>query len=158
VVLCGLALAIMPGMVAVLRELLRVLVPGGFVGVSSFGSEFLQPLRNLWTARLGRYGETVPRLPTERLGDRASGEVVLHEAGFTVIDVPVEQMGCKVPDVEARWADNIAGLEGKWLLHLPSEQRKQVRAEHLPELETYITADGHWLDVPAVFALGLRPA
>jgi ubiquinone/menaquinone biosynthesis C-methylase UbiE len=56
-----------PDMLAALREWRRVLVPGGFVGISSFGPGFLQPLRELWEARLRRYGLTAAVLPTHRL-------------------------------------------------------------------------------------------
>lgn len=156
VVLCASSLFFVPDMPAALREWRRVLAPGGCAGFSSFGPSFLQPLRDLWTARMRQYGLTAASLPTHRLADAATCEALLREAGFTQIEVRSEQLGYYLPTPRGRWADIRAGLEGKPLLQLAPAQREQARAEHLAELTALTTAQGIWVDAPALFAVGRR--
>jgi hypothetical protein len=144
----------MPDMLAALREWRRVLVPGGRLGFSSFGPTFLQPLRGLWEARLRHHGLTAAALPTHRLADPATCEALLREAGFPRVEVRSEQLGYFLPTPRDRWADLLAGLEGKPLLQLPPERREQVEAEHLAELAALATPEGIWVDVATLFAFG----
>jgi len=162
-VLCSSSLFFMPDMLGVLQEWRRVLAPGGRVGFSSFGPTFLQPLRDLWEARLRRYGLTAASLPTHRLADLSICEQLLLEAGFTDIRAHSEQLGYYLRTAEERWEDIQAGLEGKPLLSLNPSQREQVKAEHLTELAALTTSGsqglpdgsyGIWVDVPAIFAFG----
>ncbi len=158
VVLCASSLFLVPDMLAALREWRRVLVPGGFVGISSFGPGFLQPLRDLWEARLRRYGLTAAALPTHRLADPAICQALLTDAGFAQVESRIEQLGYHLPTAEDRWADIDAGMEGQPLLQLPPEQRDQVRTEHLAEVSALATAQGIWVDVSGLFSFGRKEA
>jgi len=158
VALCASSLFFIPNMLNALRECRRVLAPGGQMGFSSFGPTFLQPLRDLWVARLRQYGLAEAALPTHRLADLATCEQLLREAGFTEIEVKREQLGYTLPNAEARWADIVAGIEGKPIMALSATQHEQIKAEHLAELAALSTAQGIWLDVPALFAFGRRTA
>lgn len=157
VVFCAAALFFIPDMLAAVREFRRVLVRGGLVAFSTFGPDFLQPLRGLWEARLGRYGLAAAALPTHRLASPDICEALLREAGFSDVAVQSEQLGYYLPTVQARWADIAAGIEGKPLLELDPTQREQVREEHLAELGAVATSRGWWVDVPALFAFGRVP-
>jgi len=154
VVLCASVLPFVPDMLAAAREWRRVLTREGCAGFSSFGPTFLQPLRELWEARLRHHGVTPPELPTHRLPDAGACEALLREAGFTRVEVRAEQLGYYVATAHERWADIVAGLEGKPLLQLTSSERERAEAEHLAEVTATSTADGIWIDVPAIFAFG----
>ncbi len=158
VVLCASSLFFVPDMVSALREWRRVLVPGGVVGFSSFGPTFLQPLRQLWEARMSHYGLTPAALPTHRLADPNACRGLLREAGFVRVELCTEQLGYHVPGAQERWADIMAGLEGKPWLQLPPAQRAQAQAEHMAELSGLVTAQGIWVDEPTILAFGRRPA
>ena len=151
-VLCSSVLPFVPDMLAAVREWRRVLKPGGRVGLSSFGPRVMQPLRDLWEARLRRYGLTPAPLPTHRLPDPAACEALLREAGFARAKAWEEQLGYFVPGARERWADILAGLEGKPLLQLDPAQREQIEAEHLAEISALETEEGLWIDIPATFA------
>jgi ubiquinone/menaquinone biosynthesis C-methylase UbiE len=151
-VLCASSLFFVPDMLGALREWRRVLAPGGRVGFSSFGSTFLQPLRDLWEARLRRYGLTAAALPTHRLADPTICQQLLQEAGFTDVHVRTEQLGDYIRTADERWADIQAGPEGKPWLALDPDQREQARVDHLAELTALATPQGIWVDVPAIFA------
>ncbi len=157
-VLCASSLFFMPDMPGAVREWRRVLVPGGRAGFSSFGVNFLQPLRALWRSCLERHGLTLPPLPSHRLEDPATHRDLLGEAGFTGIEVEREQLGYHVRSAEDRWGDIWAGPEGKPLLALSEEQQEAIRVEHLKELSGLATDRGLWIDLPVIFAFGRRPA
>jgi len=158
VVLCASSLFFVPDMLGALREWRRVLVPGGCVGISSFGPGFLQPLRDLWEARLQHHGLTAAALPTHRLADPAICRTLLTDAGFAQVESRIEQLGYHLPTAEDRWADIDAGMEGKSLLQLSPEQREQIRAEHLAEVSALATSQGIWVDVSGLFSFARKEA
>jgi arsenite methyltransferase len=153
-VLCASSLFFIPDMLGALKEARRVLDQNGCVEFNSFQSTFLQPSRELWSDRLQKHGVKIGSLPTHRIPDTATCEQLLYDAGFTQIEVRVEQLGYYLPTIEERWNDIAAGLEGLPLLKLPVEQREQIKAEHFSELKELVTDKGIWVDVPAIFALG----
>jgi ubiquinone/menaquinone biosynthesis C-methylase UbiE len=156
-VLCSSSLFFMPDMTVALREWRRVLAPGGTVGFSSFGTSFFQPLRQLFGARMNQHGFPMPPLPNSRLEDPAVCQQLLNDAGFTAVQIRDEQLGYYAQGVDERWLDIESGLEGMALQKLPPEQRAQIKAEHLAELQTLVTPDGIWTDVATLFTLGRAP-
>ena len=153
-VLCASSLFFISDMQSALNEARRVLVQNGVVEFNSFQSTFLQPFRDLWSARLQKHGLKIGSLPIHRIPDAAACEKLLRDAGFTQIEVRVEQLGYFLPTIEERWDDIAAGLEGMPILKLSVEEREQIKAEHLAELKELVTDKGLWVDVPAIFAFG----
>lgn len=156
VVVCASSLFFMPDMEAALREWYRVLRPGGLVGFSSFGASFMQPLRDLWTARLTQHGVAYKSPPTHRLAEATTCHALLDGAGFVQTRVISEQLGYYLETAADRWNDIKAGPEGMLLRQLPSTQYEEIRAAHLRELETLMTPQGLWTDVSANFALARK--
>lgn len=146
----------MPDMEAALREWHRVLRPGGRFGFSSFGTGFMQPLRDLWAARLAHHGVASGVPPVHRLAEPATCQALLDGTGFTQTRVTGEQLGYHLETAAGRWADIEAGPEGMRLRQLPSAQYEEVRASHLEELEALMTPQGLWVDVSANFAFGRK--
>ncbi|MEO8607163.1 MAG: methyltransferase domain-containing protein [Chloroflexota bacterium] len=153
-VLCSSSLFFMPDMAAALREWRRVLVPDGKVGFSNFGTSFFQPLRQMFAARMNQHGFPTPPLPNSRLEDPAVCQQLLTDAGFTDVQIREEQLGYFATGIDERWSDIESGLEGLMLQKLAPEQREQIKAEHLAELQSLVTPDGIWTDVAALFSLG----
>ena len=153
-VLSSAALFFVPDMLKALKEFRRVLVPGGCVGFNSFEAGFLQPLNALWIARLEKHALKIGSLPTHRLGGPAICEQFLREAGFTEIETHVEQLGYYLPGFTQRWDEIVPGLEGMPLLKITAEEREQIKAEHMAEVNAFVTPQGLWVDVPVIFAFG----
>jgi SAM-dependent methyltransferase len=157
VVLCASSLFFVPNMLAALREWRRVLIPGGYVCFSGFGSTFHQPFRSLWNARLRRYGLSLPASPpTYRLADPMTCRQLLHEAGFVRIDVKSEQLGYYLRTVEEWWEENWATPMRMPVLQLTPDQQARFKSEHLAEVAGLATAEGIWVDVAVNFAVGRK--
>jgi ubiquinone/menaquinone biosynthesis C-methylase UbiE len=152
-VVCASSLYFMADMAAAVREWRRVLVEDGRVAFSAYAPAFMQPLHDIWVARLKRHGVTMEPLATRRLPDEATCARLLHDAGFTDIDVRTEQLGYyQTP--EQRWKQLSSGLEGMVLASFAPPEREQIKREHLAELQQLASASGLWFDVPAILALG----
>lgn len=156
VVLCASSLFFMPDMLAALREWHRVLAPGGRVGFSSFGPGFLLPLNDIWAARLREHGVSAPTPPTQRLADPAVCAQLLRDAGFADVEVRSEQLGYYLADGRTRWQELEASLDALTLTQLSPDQRAQIQAEHIAELDALATEQGLWADLPAHFTFGRR--
>jgi len=153
-VLCASSLFFIPDMNKALKEARRVLKPKGLVMFNTFAPNFLQPLRQLWNERLQKHGIKLGSLPIHRLPDEATCEALLRGAGFTQIQIKAEQLGYFHPSAEDRWREISAGLEGAPLKKMPAEQREQIHAEHVEELQNIITPQGIFADVSVLFAFG----
>ena len=153
-VLCASSLFFVPDMDQALREARRVLNPEGYVMFNSFEPGFLQPLRQLWNERLQKHDIKLGSLPVHRIPDVKTCEQLLRDAGFTGIDIKAEQLGYYHPTEEDRWREICAGLEGAPLKNMSAEQREQIHAEHIADLQNLVTPKGIWVDVPPIFAFG----
>jgi ubiquinone/menaquinone biosynthesis C-methylase UbiE len=153
-VLCASSLFFIPDMSKALKEAKRVLKPNGFVMFNTFAPNFLQPLRQLWNERLQKHEIKLGSLPIHRIPDEAACETLLREAGFTQIEIKAEQLGYFHLTAEDRWREIVAGLEGAPLKKMSNEQREQIRAEHIADLQNLVTPKGIWADVPPIFAFG----
>lgn len=133
-VLASESLAFVPNMLRALRECARVLRPTGSMAFTTFGPTFMQPLRDLWAARLAAHGIPAPRLPYYRLEDPTVCRKLLHDCGFTGIDIRVERLPYRLADPPGRWVDIACGLEGAPLDALDPAHVSGIRAEHLEEI------------------------
>lgn len=155
-VACASAIFFLPDQLAALREWKRVIRPGGRVVFSSFGPTLRQPMAKLLNDRLTQYG--IEALDTAVRPDWGACTVLLTDAGFQHVDVHVEQLGYFLPSVDAYWQEVWSSAARPRLLRLSAEQIEHLRAEHMKEVRRLVTASGLWVDVPACFASGVKPA
>ncbi|WP_309572329.1 class I SAM-dependent methyltransferase [Deinococcus sp.] len=157
VVACASGLFFVPDMILALREWSRVLRPGGPVVYSAFGPGMMAPLTRLWAERLGTHGLKSGSLPIGRIASPEVARDLLSGAGFTEIEADLTALPYPVASPEARWADIEAGVEGQPLAAMSPEQRAQLRAEHLTELEGLFGGAPTTVSIPVIVARGVRP-
>lgn len=138
-VLCGFGLFFLPDAEVAAAGFHRVLVPGGVLGVSTWGEE--DP-RWAWEDEL-LAGLDVARHARARAFDREEDLAdLLTGAGFSDVRIVREHHEVVVADAEEwwtwKWSYSLRGL----LEQLPPERADQLRREAIPHLETMRTDAG----------------
>ncbi len=159
-VVCASAIFFLPDMPSALKEWRRVTRAGGCVAFSGYSEQAFQPISDLFQARIADYGVKLaaPRpFSWQRLTNPEDCLGLLREAGFERVDVRVEQLGYYLNSVD-EWWDIVwnSGFRGP-VSQLAADQLPQFKAEHLAEVESLKRKEGIWLDVSAIFAVGLKP-
>jgi SAM-dependent methyltransferase len=145
-----------PDMLAAARECKRVLAPGGCLLFTCFGEDFLQPVMRMWLERVQRYGVPPRGVPSDRLADPAACENLLRVAGFDRVEVVTDRLDYTYTSGQERWEEILVSLEINDLRNLTSEQREQVRIEHIAELDAIKGETGIPCGLPVNFAFGWK--
>lgn len=159
-VVCASAIFFLPDMLSALKEWWRVTKAGGCVAFSGYGEQAFQPISDLFQARITGYGVKLaaPRpFSWQRLTNPEDCLGLLRDAGFERVDVRVEQLGYYLNSVD-EWWDIVwnSGFRGP-VSQLAADRLPRFKAEHLAEVESLRRKEGIWLDVSAIFAIGLKP-
>ena len=165
VVTCSLKIFYFPDIPGALTEMLRVLKPGGKLGIATADANtaFL-PLSKLYMARLHSTANTLDIHPPEysELSAQTRREEglreLLKEAGFSDITIQEEQIPTHFSSFEDWWSHGRGSTWGDLLLdQLPAEEKNKFREDHQAEVKSYFTQDGVKTGTPVVFALARKP-
>jgi arsenite methyltransferase len=150
----------LPEKLGPLRQVLRVLKPGGQVGISTAAAdvphEFEQVLRQVFSTSDLASVKEIPSGTTHKVSSRALREQ-LEAAGFVDIDVRIESFVDHFEDTEAVVAFNRASSFGNFLSSLTHEERALTHSLLERELEKRRTPRGIELTRNLSFALARRP-
>lgn len=158
----SLVLFFLPDPVAALTAWRRSLVPGGRVGVSTFGE-----LAEAWHTVDQVFGPYLPphladartRLANGPFGSDAGVEQLLTDAGFAEVRTATMTVQTRFEDEDQwyRWTWSV-GQRRMWEA-VPEDEREQVRAAASERLDATRDADGRiGFDQVVRFTLGWRPA
>jgi ubiquinone/menaquinone biosynthesis C-methylase UbiE len=152
VVLCGMGLMFFPRLGRALREMRRVLVPGGICAASTFATVPLTPA----IAPVVRAYQEQSRAPLTQ--DLATPEE-LHDAftqvGFREIVVQPDTLHAIFPDEQSYWDWMMSLLLKPWLSAQPADVQASFKADTFTHLASIRQADGIHEDVTALFARGI---
>jgi ubiquinone/menaquinone biosynthesis C-methylase UbiE len=145
VVSCQHGLMFFPDRLRGLREMRRVLAPGGQVVVSTWGHLADSPGYAALSAALARHvSEEAGHLPPFALGDRAELTSLLAAAGFEGVEATTDQITLRFPSAE-EFVGNIAAGAPTMLGALDQvagATRRAVLDDVTAALRPYTTADG----------------
>ena len=160
IVLCQQGLQFFPDKAGALREMRRVLKPGGRVGLCVWRSIDNSPCHAAVAQALGRHAgaEVATRFQAPfSFGDRDALHGAMHDAGFRDIDIQVATVMRRLLPPE----ESIPGLlastpVGPDVAALDATRRAAIVAEAAASLSAYRDADGLTLPQPTHIAFGTR--
>ena len=151
VVLCAFGVFFLPDAARAVAEIRRVLVPGGVVGVSTWGEE---DRRWAWENDVFAVIDVPRRAVVQPFDTAALVEELLTGSGFEDVVVRTE-------DYEVRLADEAEWWAWKWsyslrgvIEQLPKEQLERLRREVHARFEAMPAAGDHPLRLSALVATG----
>jgi ubiquinone/menaquinone biosynthesis C-methylase UbiE len=158
-VLCGFGMAFLPDKVRGMREMHRVLRPGGRIAFSWWTRKAFQPMDDMTSARLTQqYGvprPSAPREPWMALEEPEHLVALLEKAGFREGRVVREDIGYYI-SAEDWWALVTASGRQRHLSRLSQESIERLRGETLVEITRLAGDKGVWMDVSAHIGVGVR--
>jgi ubiquinone/menaquinone biosynthesis C-methylase UbiE len=152
---CVFGIFFVPDMPAAVRELWRVIRPGGKLAVTTWGPRFLEPgTTAFWNA----VREVRPDLhkgfnPWDRICDPAAVQALLQEGGAGRAEVIAEPGTHPIASPEAWWAAVLGSGYRGTLEQMSAEDREHVRAANL----AYIRDSGiRSVEANVVYAIATR--
>lgn len=155
---CAFGIFFVDDMAAQLRHIAERVRPGGKIAVCGFYEDAFLPLAELFLARMERYGVERPPLSWKRIGNETLARTLFESAGLERIHIERRNLGYYLADAgdwwQVIWNAGFRGLVSQ----LAPAERVRFQEEHLAEVRTYCRAEGLWLDVKVIYALGIVPA
>ena len=163
-VLAGLALFVFPHPERALAEMHRVLVPGGLVALSVWGTRETVPLIHRAQDCIARLlpAPKVVRPSVFRFGEAEVLQASLAAAGFVDIDIRPCAFSCHFANAEAYWQAflDLAGGAAEALGRLPEASQHALRSAVVDELAGHACSDargGFLLPAHTLVATARRP-
>jgi ubiquinone/menaquinone biosynthesis C-methylase UbiE len=162
IVACSLAIFYFPDIQGALKEMLRVLKPGGKIGITTADPETaFSPLSQPYMAALRKLSDELkldqPEYSaTAKLTRQKKGLTELvKEAGFKNVDLIEESIPVRFTTLEDWWQYGRGSTWGDIMLdRLSPNQQAEFRKKHEDEIKGKFGSEGIRAETPVLFALG----
>jgi ubiquinone/menaquinone biosynthesis C-methylase UbiE len=154
---CAFGIFFAEDMTKQLRHIAQKVRPRGRIVISCFYEDSFQPLVELFSERLERYGVERPSLRWKLIATEPKCRQLLDDAGMGEIRVTRKDLGYYLKGPE-EWWDVVwnAGFRSQ-VSQLSPEDLERFRDEHMAEVETLRTVEGIRLNVNVIYASGVTP-
>lgn len=165
VVTCSLAIFYFPDIPGALKEMLRVLKPGGVLGITTADAETaFSPLSQPYMAALRRATEEQKRdeptySETAVLTRQKEGlEQLIKDAGFKGVHIVEDGIAMRFTTFEDWWEYGRGSTWGDLLLdQMTPEQVEAFKRSHEEEVKSLFGPEGIKTTTPVLFALAKKP-
>jgi ubiquinone/menaquinone biosynthesis C-methylase UbiE len=154
-VTCGFALWFIPDLQSALREMHRVLRPGGRLTVSTWGPP--NDLSSEHNKLLEAYCGKAPALNSRSLTSADAVRTVLRAAGFEVTYAAEETISAVFADEEQWWSQRMACPQLYTHALAPQDQQR-FKSDVVQMLQPFKASDGIQETRTAVFAVAAKPS
>lgn len=154
-VVCVFGIFFVPDMVAAVRELWRMVRPGGKLAITSWGEKVFEPANQIfWDAIAAERPDLVKKFtPWERIGEPASLQGLLEAGNATQVEVFAEVGTHELASPEDWWTMVLGGGLRGTIDQLDSAARERVRQANLHILRTN---EIHSLQVDVLYAIAQK--
>lgn len=137
-VVCVFGIFFVPDMVAAVRELWRMVRPGGKLAITSWGEKVFEPANQIfWDAIAAERPDLVKKFtPWERIGDPASLQALLEAGNATQVEVFAEVGTHELTSPEDWWTMVLGGGLRGTIDQLEPAAKERVRQANLHLLRT----------------------
>lgn len=164
VVSCSLAIFYFPDIPGALKEMLRVLKPGGKLGLTTADPETaFSPLSQPYMAALRKLSDELKLdqpaySDTSKLTRQKKGLMELvKEAGFKDVEMIEENIPVRFTSLEDWWQYGRGSTWGDIMLdRLSADQKAAFRKQHEDEIKGKFGSEGIRAETPVLFALGTK--
>ncbi len=158
-VTCAFSLFFFPAMDAALREMHRVLMPSGRIGLALFAG-MPPPFDPGWKifAEQARAYDVAVRTPQKVVYAPADAEALLAKAGFGDIHLQIVKYDTVFASAEVWWAFQLTLGNRATILRMSDAVRAKFKDEYLAKLRPLFHDDGLHLGVSVLYATATKQA
>lgn len=154
--LCSFGIFFVEDMETALAQIAAKVRPGGRVALSSFQLDYFRPLRQLLLDQLAERGVVLPPQPWERIATAAGFRALCASAGLRDVRIEARNAGYHLADENEWWRVVWNAGFRRLVGQLPPATLAEFRKNHLQDVAALKTAEGLWLDVGVLFAVGTK--
>jgi ubiquinone/menaquinone biosynthesis C-methylase UbiE len=146
-----------PDMARQVRELWRMVRPGGWLAITTWGPRFLEPGTSLWwnAVKDVRSDLVSERSPWDRLVEPQALRDLLREAGIVDMEIEAED-GSQTLRAPDDWWTIVLGCGFRWTVEqMGADDAEQVRAANLAQIRR---GNIRAVETNAIFATARKPA